>query len=167
MALINKTTTNSICHQQVWPQACILSNLFNRSSNGRKEISQLRNSPEVIKRSISKLHAFTSRWKRKKSALSNPKLTRKAADTLMCRIYSKDFTTIAKGDRSIWFLEKNKKLALRCNTVHSLHRQWFPRILVFKRQEISPKIKSMTNSTPTMIHSNERNLDSNMRGRKP
>jgi hypothetical protein len=103
----------------------------------------------------------------KKSALSSPKWIRKVADTLMCRIYSKGFTTIAKGGRSTWFSEKNKKLVLRYNTAHSLHRLWSQRTLVYKRQEISPKIKSMTNSTPTMIHFKERNLDSNMRERKP
>ena len=61
---------------------------------------RLKNSQGVIKKSILRLLAFTSRWKRKKSAHLSLKLIRKDADTLMFKIYSKDFTTIAKGDRS-------------------------------------------------------------------
>lgn len=101
MVLINNATSNSNCHLQVQPRPCILNNHSSRSLNGLREILRLRNSQGVIKKSTSKQPASTSRWKRKKSAHSSLKSIRKDVDTLMCKIYLKDCTTIVKGDRSI------------------------------------------------------------------
>ncbi len=91
-------------------------------------IKLLRNSLTATKRSISKLLAFSKRWKRKRNVHSNLKLTMKAVDTMMCKTFLKDFMKIGPEEIRILSSEKSRRFVLKSKIVHFLPKPLYLRI---------------------------------------
>jgi hypothetical protein len=87
--------------------------------DGPRETLQLKSLLIATRMSIWRLPASTVRWRKRKSALSSLKSTKRAAGTRTCKIYSRSSMKTDKGDSKVSNSERNKRHASRCNTVLS------------------------------------------------